>query len=278
MPFSITDLENSDVTHGLSRYASDRYWLNDEAPKPYRPVVLSVSGSHAYGWAGSHSDLDLRGIYLSNPLVHYALSDPPATHVNDTGNWHDDVEVDLELRELVTAMRLLVRGNGNTLEAILTPYTVGSDSIKLYDLRNVARSLISGRTRRHYRGLARNEFRAFDRPGKIKAGLYALRSLLVWVHLVETEGQELEPDILKLAYAHLDTPGIYVIEALVGLRRDGDIPNGTLFASAGKLWGSLDQRVDAMPHPFGDEPAQERLQDAEDWLFDVYLHKTGYVV
>ena len=88
----------------------------------YRPLFVTVSGAHLYGFPSSDSDVDLRGCHLS-PLREMVGLDLPKltlerkTELNGT-------EVELVSHEIGKYLRLLVRNNGYILEQIFSPIVV----------------------------------------------------------------------------------------------------------------------------------------------------------
>src|SRR6187200_1294903 len=87
-----------------------------------RPLFVTVSGAHLYGFPSPDSDVDLRGCHLL-PLRDVVGLDVP----NQTLTWaldHAGIEVDLVSHDLGKYLRLLVKNNGYVLEQIFSPLVV----------------------------------------------------------------------------------------------------------------------------------------------------------
>jgi predicted nucleotidyltransferase len=127
----------------------------------------------------------------------------------------EGVEHDLTTHEAGKALGLLVRGNGNVLERLLTPLQlVESDDVEA--LRELARGAASRRFVSHYRGFFGGVQREHTRAPKVKSMLYAYRVALTGVHLLTTA--ELELDVRRLA----DRYGFSELHELVARKRGGE--------------------------------------------------------
>lgn len=83
-------------------------------------LVVGVTGAHYYGFPSPDSDLDLKGIHVE-PTARVVSLAPAADTIDHTG-WFEQLEIDYTSHELGFALRLLLKGNGNILERILTPF------------------------------------------------------------------------------------------------------------------------------------------------------------
>ncbi|MCB9566278.1 MAG: nucleotidyltransferase domain-containing protein [Myxococcales bacterium] len=152
---------------------------------PGRVMVAAVTGAHLYGFPSPDSDLDLKGIYLAPLRSLLGLGRPAESF--DRMVVFDDVEVDLTLTEARQALDLLLRGNGNMLERILSPWQL-QPSDELEELRALARRTISKKYFRHYQGFFRGKCRDHERseaPGA-KSLLYIYRVALTGIHLLHS--------------------------------------------------------------------------------------------
>ena len=88
----------------------------------YRPLFVTVSGAHLYGFPSSDSDVDLRGCHQLPLRDVVGLDLPNQTLEHKTV--HDGTEVELVSHEIGKYLRLLVRNNGYILEQVFSPIVV----------------------------------------------------------------------------------------------------------------------------------------------------------
>jgi len=159
-------------------------------------LLVGVTGAHYYGFPSPDSDLDLKGIHAA-PTAEVVALDPPPAAV-DRLVVFEGVEIDYTSHELGMALRLLLKGNGNVLERILSPFQLlESDAAR--DLRVIAGRAVSRKFFHHYRGFfarKREEWRAATSP-TVKGLLYVYRSGLTGIHLLRTG--ECVGDLTRLA-------------------------------------------------------------------------------
>ena len=231
-------------------------------PPPGEILHVGLVGAHYYGFPSPDSDLDLKGIHLAPTPAMLGLAPPPDTH--DVLEVFEGVEHDLTTHEVQKALALLLRGNGNVLERLMTPLQLveGPD---LEALRALAEGALSKRFGAHYRGyfggMCREHARA-EEP-RAKTLLYAYRVALTGVHLLRTG--EVVGDVTETARAH----GIADVEELVAYKREAGekapLP-ADLDAKHRARWPSLEAMLeDALAETaLPDEPANVDAVDA--WL------------
>ena len=83
-------------------------------------LVTGVTGAHYYGFPSADSDLDLKGVHIAATREIVSLK-PPSDAVDHLGVF-EGVEIDYTSHELAVALRLLLKGNGNILERVLSPF------------------------------------------------------------------------------------------------------------------------------------------------------------
>jgi hypothetical protein len=140
---------------------------------------------------------------------------PPPEVIDHLGVF-EGVEIDYTSHELAGALRLLLKGNGNILERILTPFQL-LQSESVVELQGLARRAVSRRFFHHYRGFfgrTRDEWRAAE-PRTVKGLLYAYRSSLTGIHLLRTG--ECVGDVTRLAPLY----GFEHVPALVARKAAG---------------------------------------------------------
>jgi hypothetical protein len=148
-------------------------------------LVVGVTGAHYYGFPSPDSDLDLKGIHVE-PTARVVSLAPAADTIDHTG-WFEQLEIDYTSHELGFALRLLLKGNGNILERILTPFQLLSSG-EASELQQLAAGGVCRRFFHHYRGFFGRmctDFRRAD-PPTVKGALYAYRSALTGIHLMRT--------------------------------------------------------------------------------------------
>lgn len=161
----------------------------------YRPLFITVSGAHLYGFPSSDSDVDLRGCHLLPLEAVVGIDVPPLTLEHKTVN--DGTEVELVSHEAGKYLRLLLRNNGYILEQIFSPIVVLGQEF-LDELRPLARRSITRHHYHHYRGFYATQRRliAKEEPKRAKPVLYAYRVLMTGIHLLRTG--EVEANLLRL--------------------------------------------------------------------------------
>jgi predicted nucleotidyltransferase len=152
---------------------------------PSHPLIVGVTGAHYYGFPSPDSDLDIKGIHVAPTADAVALASPPDTI--DTIQIFEGLEIDYTSQELAAALRLLLKGNGNILERILTPFQLLA-SPDADALQELARRAVSQRFYHHYRGFFGRMQRDWQSAAvkTVKGLLYAYRSALTGIHLLRT--------------------------------------------------------------------------------------------
>jgi predicted nucleotidyltransferase len=170
-----------------------RFLARQGAPGAF---LVGVTGAHYYGFPSPDSDLDLKGVHAA-PTREIVSLKPPPDSCDHLGVF-EGVEIDYTSHELGMALRLLLKGNGNILERILSPFQL-LDSGAAEELRVLAKRAVSQRFFHHYRGFfgrTCQEWRAAEAP-TVKGLLYAYRSGLTGIHLLRTG--ECVGDVTRLA-------------------------------------------------------------------------------
>lgn len=161
----------------------------------YRPLFVTVSGAHLYGFPSSDSDVDLRGCHQLplRDVVGLDLPNQTLEHKID----HQGTEVELVSHEVGKYLRLLVRNNGYILEQVFSPIVVMGQEF-LDELRPLASKCITRHHYHHYRGFyaTQRKLIAKEEPKRAKPVLYAYRVLMTGIHLLRTG--EVEANLLRL--------------------------------------------------------------------------------
>ena len=181
-------------------------------PPPGSLLAVGLTGSHLYGFPSPDSDLDLKGLHLA-PLD-AVIGLHPLQETHDRLQIFEGVECDLTTHEARKAIGLLLRGNGNMLERLLSPFQLypGPTADTLAAL---ARGSISRKFYSHYAGFFNGMCREYGKlpAPTAKKMLYCYRVALTGTHLLTTG--ELECDVTRLAPLY----GHPLVEELVELKR-----------------------------------------------------------
>lgn len=188
-------------------------------------LVVGVTGAHYYGFPSPDSDLDLKAVHVARTREVVSLKPPPDA-VDYLGVF-EGLEIDYTSHELVVALRLLLKGNGNMLEKILSPFQL-LESPAASELQGLARRAVSKKFFHHYRGFFGHTCQDWRnaQPRTAKGLLYAYRSALTGIHLLRTG--ECLGDVTQLAPRY----GFHQVADLVARKCSGP-EHGELVATAG---------------------------------------------
>ncbi len=169
-----------------------------------RPLFVTISGAHLYGFSSPDSDFDVRGCHLMPLDAALSIANRKET-VEYTGI-EGGREIDFVSHDAAKFFRLMLKKNGYVLEQIFSPIVVvgGAD---LEELRSIARGCITRHIHHHYRGFYQNQMAMFakEEVKKAKTLLYAYRVLLTGIHVLRTG--EIEANLSKLLEAY-PSPGV----------------------------------------------------------------------
>lgn len=225
-------------------------------------ILCGVTGSHHYGFPSPDSDLDLKGIHLAHTRSILGLD--PLRETFDRLEMFEGVECDLTLHEASKALRLLIRGNGNVLERILSPHQLyESDAVE--ELRALARGTICRRFFHHYRGYfigMRREHEREERP-HAKSLLYSYRVALTGSHLLRTG--ELVADLRVTAPEHGFGDILEVVELKTQSAEKAELPQ-EVDARHRARWPDLERTLQEA-YDTSELPDEPPNRDAlSDWL------------
>jgi len=184
-------------------------------PPEGKILMCAVTGSHMYGFPSGDSDIDLKGIHLAPTEKLLGFNQPSDTF--DKLEVFDGTECDYTSHEAGKALKLLLRGNGNILERLLSTYQLYEGDL-LAEMAELARNSISKRFAPHYRGYfvgMQREHKQSEAPTAKKL-LYSFRVALTGIHLLQTG--ELDADLNTLAFKY----GFDDIPTLIKRKTDGD--------------------------------------------------------
>ena len=236
-----------------------------QSPVPGAALQCGVTGSHDYGFSSPDSDLDLKGLFLAPTRRVLGLHRPADSF--DRLIEFEGVECDLTLTEVGKGLQLLVSGNGNLLERLLSGFQLYPGP-ELQALQELARGAVSRRFAKHYmgffRGMCREHERA-ERP-RAKSLLYAYRVALTGIHLLRTGA--LIADLRELAprLGYPDALALVQIK-VAGAEKGAVTPE--IDAHHRAAWPALEADLQAAlaDSPLPEEAANEAACEA--WLVDL---------
>ena len=238
-----------------------------QSPVPGAVLQCGVTGSHDYGFSSPDSDLDLKGLFIAPTRGLLGLHRPPETF--DRLVEFAGVECDLTLTEVGKALQLLVNGNGNVIERLLSGFQLYPGP-ELQALQDLARGAVSRRFARHYQGFFRGMCREHERSERPRAKtmLYAYRVALTGIHLLRSG--ELIADLRELA-PRLGYPEALALVQLKVAGAEKGAVSPEIDAQHRAAWPALEADLAAalaaspLPEAAANEPA------CEAWLVDLRL-------
>jgi predicted nucleotidyltransferase len=224
------------------------------AKGPPHPLVAGVTGAHYYGFPSPDSDLDVKGIHVAPTAQAVALA--PLCDTIDTLEIFEGLEIDYTSHELAAALRLLLKGNGNILERILSPLQLLA-SPEASTLQDLARGAASRRFHHHYRGFFGRMREDWNKTATktVKGLLYTYRSALTGIHLLRTG--DCVGDVTALAAR-------YSFDAVAALvERKGRSTEHGLMADSGEFEADLAQLEAMLEASWSESPLPEESPNAE---------------
>lgn len=224
-----------------------------------RPLFVTISGAHLYGFPSPDSDFDVRGCHLL-PLRR-VLSLRPRQETAEYSGIEEGREIDFVSHDAGKFFHLMLRKNGYVMEQVFSPLVVEGGA-PLEELRAIARGCITRHLAHHYRGFAENELLELDRQAekRVKTTLYAYRVLLTGIHVLRSG--EIEADLRRL----LETRPLPGVAELIERKRSGAekglLPAGEAAVhreALGSLRAELESAAAASPLP--DVPVQADALD-----------------
>ncbi|MGI5163812.1 nucleotidyltransferase domain-containing protein [Spirillospora sp. CA-253888] len=196
--------------------------LLDEAAAwhPYPRAFVTVSGAHLYGFPSKDSDVDLRGMHLL-PLADVIGLETGRDTVSRMWD-HHGVEADVVTHDLAKYCRLLLKRSGEVLEQVVSPLVVETSPLH-EELKALVPQVVCSRHAHHYLGFGSEQWRAYEKTGRLKPLLYTFRTLVTGVHLMRTG--EVQADLTALAAEYAPPYVPELIEAKVAAEH-GEPPAG----------------------------------------------------
>ena len=160
-----------------------------------RPLFVTISGAHLYGFSSPDSDFDVRGCHLL-PLP-AVVSLAPQRETIEYSGVEEGREIDFVSHDAAKFFRLMLKKNGYVMEQVFSPIVVIGGS-ELDELRDIARGCLTRHLVHHYRGFFENQMALFEKEAvkRAKTLLYAYRVLLTGIHVQRTG--EIEANLPRL--------------------------------------------------------------------------------
>lgn len=235
------------------------------SPVPGAVLQCGVTGSHDYGFSSPDSDLDLKGLFIAPTRQMLGLHRPPESF--DRLIDFEGVECDLTLTEVGKALHLLVNGNGNVIERLLSGFQLYPGP-ELEALQELARGAVSRRFFRHYLGFFRGMCREHERSERPRAKtlLYAYRVALTGIHLLRSG--ELIADLRQLAPRLGYPEALALVQIKVAGVEKGAVPP-EIDGQHRAAWPALEADLQAAAEhsPLPEAAANEAA--CEDWLVEL---------
>jgi predicted nucleotidyltransferase len=238
-------------------------------PPGGRVLLCGVTGSHFYGFPSPDSDLDLKGIHVAPTASVLGLALPEETC--DRLQVYEGLECDYTSHEAKKALSLLLRGNGNMLERILSPIQL-FDTPELPALAGLARGAVSRCFAGHYTGFFQGKCRelAQAETPDAKTLLYAYRVALTGVHLLRTG--ELVGDLTVTAPLY----GFDSVSDLIACKREGTEYVTLSAAESARHRGRLVELESALAAALAESPLPEtpaNQAECDAWLIALRLRE-----
>jgi predicted nucleotidyltransferase len=234
---------------------------------PHRVLFATLSGSHLYGFDSPDSDVDVRGMHAAP--VASLLSLKPDRETIEVMAERDGFEIDLVTHEARKYLALLVKGNVNSVDQIVSPLVVITSEWHRR-LAELLPRVFSKAYANPYRGLARTQWTLMKngQKMKIKSLLYVYRALLGGILLMRTGVPE--PNLRRLnetfRLMHVDE----LIERKASTAELAYLPDAEFrwhLTEYERLLGVLDEETARSPLP--DRITEEALAEVNRFLLDL---------
>jgi len=145
------------------------------------PLLIVLSGSHAYGFPSPDSDFDIRGACISKTKDLLSLHKPPETLERKEG------KIELIVYEMEKFLGLMLSPSGYVVEQVNSPYPILETKYSK-QLQQLSKNVICKALHSHYSGFALSVYKKASQAGwaDIKEDLYLLRILMTGITMLET--------------------------------------------------------------------------------------------
>ena len=234
-------------------------------------IMLTISGSHLYGWESVDSDIDWRGVYLAGTENFLGLQRPRTFNLNELKPY------DLELKELGHFLNLGLAGNCNVLDTINSrPIYRTPQAIELRQIIN--NTITKDGVFHSYMGLAESNYTKFILGGTgitYKKYLYIIRAICAGTHILQTG--VVQPNMKELnKYFKLPE-----VKTLLKHKREGGeeeaVGDLVLSGRLDELIPSLIERMEKayIKSKLPTEREEKEIKGVNNWLMKQRIKKIG---
>ncbi len=231
----------------MTKLIDPQRWADYVGGLDFKPLFVTVSGAHIYGFPSDNSDVDLRGCHQL-PLEQVLGLNPPKQTI-DRSSVEAGTEVDIVSHEISKYFGLLIKNNGYVLEQIFSPLVIQGQGF-LDELKPIAAGCITRFHYHHYRGFYATQRRLIEKAERktFKSVLYAYRVLMTGTHLMRTGRIETDVRVLnedfKLPFLE-QLIGCKVHEQATGIELEWDLHANYL----GKMESAMEAAFEASKLP-----------------------------
>lgn len=202
--------------------------------KSHEPKFYVVSGSHIYGFPSptdEGGDIDVRGFHVAEGSSYLTLNPPQEQiEINQgevTEGFEAHPEIDLVSYELKKFGKLLHKTNYNVIEWLFTDQVImNGDPLAIDSLRDIIEDALPSDVPRHYRGMAKQNYRKFLNRNKdnyrptAKKFLYVTRGILAADYV--SKKADIEPSVSRLAEELLAPEKEEIVEELIEVKQKSE--------------------------------------------------------
>ena len=209
-----------------------RQVINEFKNRGVKPVYITVSGSHLYGFPSKDSDIDIRCCHIEDTKSFFHLSTP-----SDIIQWKSEIEnegvktpIEFESMEIRKVIGLAMGNNSNILEHIFSKNLLTTEPREFLRLKELTKQSISKVIYNPYNGMAEFNYRKFIESMNptfddklVKKYLYVMRAYLVGAHALLTG--EIEPNIrfhLKKEWGYDSAEDKKLVRELIDKKEDAE--------------------------------------------------------
>jgi predicted nucleotidyltransferase len=174
--------------------------LTDLVHRQLFPILMmTVGGSHAFGYAASDTDYDLRGIHVLP--IDIALGIHEDQYTVSVREQISRLEVDLLTYDIKRYLTFIMEENSFVIEFLYAP-PVAMDADIIAELKAVCKKSVTRNHAYNYIGYAKKQWKLVEKffPYSVKPFLNSFRILLTGLNLMQTAEVELHLPSLAEKY------------------------------------------------------------------------------